>query len=290
VTLKPRPFLKWAGGKSRLISALARRIPETFGTFHEPFLGGGALFFHLAAAGRLTRACLSDINQPLVDTYRGVQRAVEEVIDRLREHARRHDRDHYYQVRDVESSPANLAARAARMIYLNRTCYNGLYRENQAGRFNVPMGRYSNPRICDEENLRAVSRVLAPCRIECRPYSEIGARARQGDLVYFDPPYQPASRTASFTSYDRNGFREEDQAELSRIFRDLAGKGVLVLLSNSDTPLIRRLYAGFPRDQVAVARAISCRADGRGPAGELIIRGMARGASPPRGMVSRPVE
>jgi DNA adenine methylase len=272
VTRKPRPFLKWAGGKSRLLSALARRVPEGFKTFHEPFLGGGALFFHLAGSGRLSRACLSDINHPLVDTYRGVQCAVDEVIERLGEHAERHDRDHYYQVRDADSSPEDLAARAARMIYLNRTCYNGLYRENRAGRFNVPMGRYSNPRICDEENLRAASRALAACLIECRPYSEILARAREGDLVYFDPPYHPVSRTASFTSYDRNGFSEDDQAELSRIFRVLAQRGVFVLLSNSDTPFIRRLYDGFPRDRVAVARAISCRADRRGPAGELIIR------------------
>ena len=134
MTRKLRPFLKWAGGKSRLLSALARRVPEGFKAFHEPFLGGGALFFHLAGSGRLTRACLSDINQPLVDTYRGVQRAVDEVIEQLGEYAERHDRDHYYQVRDADSSPGDLAARAARMIYLNRTCYNGLYRENRAGR------------------------------------------------------------------------------------------------------------------------------------------------------------
>ena len=275
MTRKPRPFLKWAGGKSRLLSALARRVPEGFKSFHEPFLGGGALFFHLAGSGRLKRACLSDINQPLVDTYRGVQRAVDEVIEQLGEHAERHDRDHYYQVRDADSAPGNLAARAARMIYLNRTCYNGLYRENRAGRFNVPMGRYSNPRICDEENLRAASRALAGCRIECGPYSEVVARAREGDLVYFDPPYHPVSRTASFTCYDRNGFSGDDQVELSRIFRVLAVRGVLVLLSNSDTQLIHRLYAGFPRDRVAVARAISCRADRRGRVGELIIRGTA---------------
>jgi DNA adenine methylase len=271
----PRPFLKWAGGKSRLLPALARRVPDSFRTFHEPFLGGGALFFHLAGSGQLTAARLSDINAPLVDTYRGVQRAVERVIEHLHEHARRHGRDHYYHVRDIGYRWTGLAARAARMIYLNRTCYNGLYRENRAGRFNVPMGRYENPRICDQENLRAASRALARCRIECHPYAGILDRARKGDFVYFDPPYHPVSKTASFTSYDRNGFTDDDQAELSRIFRILAGRGVFVLLSNSDTPLIRRLYAGFPLDRVAVSRAINCRADRRGRAGELIIRGAA---------------
>jgi DNA adenine methylase len=275
VTPKPRPFLKWAGGKARLLPALLRRVPERFGAFHEPFLGGGALFFALAGSGSLSRAYLSDVNRPLVETYQGVRRHVEQVIAHLSRHARQHEARHYYRVREEVPPATQLAARAARLIYLNRTCYNGLYRENRAGRFNVPMGRYANPRICDAGNLRSASAALRAAHIGCHHYSRVLDRGRKGDLVYFDPPYQPVSRTASFTGYDRNGFGEQDQVELSEVFRSLAERGVQVLLSNSDTPLIRRLYAGFPRDRVQVSRAINCRTDRRGRAAELIIRGPA---------------
>ncbi len=267
----PRPFLKWAGGKARLLPALERRLPPRFGTYHEPFLGGAALFFHLAGAGRIDGAILSDINQPLVDTYLGVQQATEEVIALLAEHARSHGRDHYYAVRDADPAGLTLAQRAARIIYLNRTCYNGLYRENQAGRFNVPMGRYKRPRICDASRLRAAAHALRAATLRCRPFTDVLARARPGDLVYLDPPYDPLSASASFTSYDRNGFGPRQQERLRDVFARLAAAGVHVILSNSDTPRIRRLYDDYPRDQVQVSRPISRRAAGRGAVGEVII-------------------
>lgn len=269
----PRPFLKWAGGKSRLLPDLSRRIPAEFGTYYEPFLGGGALFFHLVAHRGEQRAVLSDINSALVDTYRGVRDEVDHVVDCLREHAGRHGRDHYYEVRGQEMEGQALAPRAARVIYLNRTCYNGLYRQSRSGRFNVPMGSYRNPTICAEPLLRAASAALAPVELLCAPFHEVSGRPVAGDLVYMDPPYIPVSASASFTSYHREGFNEEDQRRLARVFKELAEARVHVLLSNSDTEMVHEIYAGLPRDEVKVARSINSKANGRGGVGELIFRG-----------------
>lgn len=269
----PRPFLKWAGGKSRLLPALSNRLPRGFGTYFEPFLGGGALFFHLVARRGPQAAVLSDINSDLVDTYLGVRDKVDHVVDCLREHADRHRRDHYYQIRDQEMDGKDLAPRAARLIYLNRTCYNGLYRQSRRGRFNVPMGRYLKPTICDEPLLRAASAALAPVELLCAPFHQVLRRAAGGDLVYMDPPYIPVSATASFTSYHRDGFKEEDQRRLARLFKELAAARVHVLLSNSDTEMVHEIYAGLPCDKVKVARAINSRAGRRGGVGELIFRG-----------------
>lgn len=268
----PRPFLKWAGGKSRLLPALVRRLPDTFGTYHEPFLGGGALFFHMASQGRITRAFLSDINSALIDAYVGVRDHIHDLIARLSEHARRHDHDYYYQIRDQAPADADIVERAARMIYLNRTCYNGLYRESRSGRFNVPIGRYRHPRICDEPLLRAASEALSPAEIHCAPFHQVVERAAPGDFVYLDPPYHPVSGAASFTSYHRSGFSEDQQRRLGLIFRRLADGGVDVLLSNSDTGLIQEIYGGLRRDQVQVPRSINSRGSGRGAVNELIIR------------------
>jgi len=269
----PRPFLKWAGGKSRLLPALSTRLPEEFGTYYEPFLGGGALFFHLVASRGTQAAVLSDINRDLVDTYRGVRDEVDHVVACLREHAERHGREHYYQVRGQTMEGEALAPRAARVIYLNRTCYNGLYRQSRSGRFNVPMGSYRNPTICDEPLLRAASAALAPVELLCAPFHQVARRPTAGDLVYMDPPYIPVSSTASFTSYHKEGFNEEDQRRLARIFKDLAEACVHVLLSNSDTEMVHEIYAGLPRDEVQVARSINSKANRRGGVGELIFRG-----------------
>ncbi|MCZ6651271.1 MAG: DNA adenine methylase [Acidobacteria bacterium] len=269
----PRPFLKWAGGKARLLPALSSRLPGEFGTYYEPFLGGGALFFHLVARRGPQAAVLSDINSDLVDTYLGVRDEVDHVVDCLREHADRHRRDYYYKMRGEEMEGQGLAPRAARIIYLNRTCYNGLYRQSRSGRFNVPMGRYRNPTICDEPLLRAASAALAAVELICAPFHKVARRAVAGDLVYMDPPYIPVSVTASFTSYHREGFNEEDQCQLARLFKELAAARVHVLLSNSDTEMVHEIYAGLPCDEVKVARSINSRASRRGGVGELIFRG-----------------
>ena len=198
------------------------------------------MFFELASLGRLGSAYLSDVNPALMDVYLAVRDCVDDVIRLLKQH--RHSETYYYKVRARNPEKMGLAARAARIIYLNKTCYNGLFRENKSGQFNVPFGRYKNPTICDEPNLRAVSQILQRTDIASRPFSAVLDIARPGDFVYFDPPYHPASSTASFTSYARNGFNERDQILLRDVFAELGQKGVRVMLSNSDTPFVREAY------------------------------------------------
>ncbi len=264
-----RPVLKWAGGKSQLLPELIKRAPYDFVAYHEPFVGGGALFFELARQGKLNRAYISDINQALIDVYVALRDDVEGVIALLRQH--RYERSYYYQIRALEPRNLSLAARAARVIYLNRTCFNGLYRENRAGRFNVPFGRYKNPTICDESNLRAASEALQSAHVSCRPFSSVLEYARPGDFVYFDPPYHPVSATSNFTSYDRDGFGEDDQVELRDILDELTRRDVLVMLSNSDTQFTRQLYRGYRVATVSASRAINSKADSRGKIAEVIV-------------------
>lgn len=265
-----RPVLKWVGGKRQLLPELLARLPQSFDAYHEPFVGGGALFYELTAQGRITGACLSDANPSLIDVYMGLRDYVDEVIALLRGHV--YERDHYYRVRATDPADLSLPERAARVIYLNKTCYNGLYRENRRGEFNVPFGRYRNPTICDEPNLRAASRALQGVDIGRRHYSTVLNYAQPGDFVYFDPPYHPLSATANFTTYDRRGFGPDDQRQLRDVFAALAERGVRALLSNSDTPFIRELYDGFAIDRVFVARAVNSRANGRGKVAEVIVQ------------------
>ena len=263
-------MLKWAGGKGRLLPELISRLPHSFQTYHEPFIGGGALFFALAGQGRVAAAMLSDANSSLIDVYLALRDHVEDVIDALQGYA--YEREHYYRARAIDPASLSLPERAARVIYLNKTCYNGLYRENRKGQFNVPFGRYKNPTICDEPNLRAAARVLQGVDIGRRHFSTVADTAQAGDFVYFDPPYHPLSATANFTAYDRQGFGPEDQRQLRDVFAALGERGVAAMLSNSDTPFIRELYAGFRIDQVMVARAVNSKANGRGKVAEVIVR------------------
>jgi len=264
--------LKWAGGKRQLLPELVSRIDRLggFGTYFEPFFGGGALFFELWGLGRIkSGAVLSDINRRLIDTYRAVAGDVEAVISLLRGHKDKHGKDYYYAVRAVE--PRRLDRKAARVIYLNRTCFNGLYRENSKGRFNVPMGRYRNPTICDQDVLRAASKALADVELLAVPFDEALARPKAGDLVYLDPPYVPLSASSSFTAYSKGGFTMDDQVRLAETFRDLDGRGVHVMLSNSRTDAVMEMYQGFNIDMVKASRAVSCKADHRKDVTELIV-------------------
>jgi DNA adenine methylase len=268
----PRPFLKWAGGKGQLLAELVKRVDAagSFGRYHEPFVGGAALFFELCATGKLKKkALLSDSNANLIEAYLGLRQSVEEVVALLETHALQHSQDHYYATRVIV--PKTLPERAARIIYLNRTCFNGLYRENSSGRFNVPMGRYDNPRICDAPNLRAVASALRKADIECRPFETVLDRAKPGDLVYFDPPYHPVSKTSSFTAYAKGGFGEEHQRHLAQVFRELAERGVKAILSNSMTDFVRDLYADFRIDAVDATRRVNSKADRRGKIPEALI-------------------
>ncbi len=271
---EPRPFLKWAGGKAQLLPALLQKVgglPE-FNGYHEPFLGGGALFFALSRKGVLEarRVYLSDSNASLIEAYEVVRDELERLIERLEVHRDRHDEAHYYRVR--AEVPGDPVARAARMIYLNKTCFNGLYRVNSKGLFNVPMGRYVRPSILDRSNLEAVSRALRGVELLAASFETTLDRAREGDFVYFDPPYHPLSETSSFTSYDRNGFGPADQERLADVVAGLSRRGVHVLLSNSATGFIESLYARFKLESVTAARTINSRGSSRGAVREVLVR------------------
>jgi DNA adenine methylase len=265
-----KPFLKWAGGKGQLIEQFRPLFPTTpSGRYFEPFVGSAAVFFALRPA----RAVLTDVNRELIDCYRAVQSDVERVIDALRLH--HYDEEHYYRVREVDPEGLAPPERAARTIFLNKTGYNGLYRVNKRGRFNVPFGRYTNPGFCQADaldNLRACARALRDVRLDVRDFAAVVRHARAGDFVYFDPPYVPASSTADFTSYVPGGFGWESQRRLADVLGDLSHRGVLVMLSNSDTPAVRELYRGFRIDTVLASRSINSRKDRRGKVGEVVVR------------------
>ncbi len=303
--LDPRPFLKWAGGKRQLLPVLRRYYPTAIGGYHEPFLGSGAVFFDLWAQRRLTgaRVTLSDENPDLVGCYLRVRDAAEAVIAALEELAEGHAAGgsaFYYDVRDRRFNPARAAWAtagalpdaygpdlAAILLYLNRTGYNGLFRLNRSGGYNVPAGRYARPRIVDPPRLRAASAALsAPnVAIECAPFEATAGRARPGDFVYFDPPYAPLGPTANFRHYTARGFSAADQERLHGLTLELAGRGVHVLLSNSSAESIERLYggrsavsAGLEMRRVPARRAINTRADRRGCVDELVVSNLTPAA------------
>ena len=266
------PIVKWAGGKTRLLDQLVARAPDRYRRYFEPFLGGAALFFRLAP--RLP--VLSDSNTDLINVYRCVANHVEAVIVRLEAHRAAHSDEYYYQMRERWNQPGGLSAdvnRAAAFIYLNKTCYNGLWRVNSRGKFNVPVGRYESPSILDAGGLRAASMLLCRAELRTASFDQAVAEVSAGDFVYFDPPYHPLSDTARFTSYTAESFGPEDQRQLAEVARRLMLRGATVLVSNSDTQFVRDLYRGFDIDVVNCPRAINSKAGKRGPQRELLIRG-----------------
>ncbi len=273
-----RPFLKWAGGKSQLLPELISRLPPSFQHYHEPFVGGGALFFSLWNSGRLTAgATLSDLNVELIDCYRAVRDHAEELIAALLAHKPyANDRDYFYAMRAWDRAPnfmdRPLVERAARTIFLNRTCYNGLYRLNNRRQFNAPFGYYKNPLIVDPEQLQEASRALQQVVLRVGDFSELLTHALPGDFIYFDPPYVPVSATASFTAYTPVGFTEAEQRRLAELFFQLRERGCYLMLSNSYTALARELYAGLPiHEPILARRKINCDGTKRGGVEELIV-------------------
>jgi DNA adenine methylase len=264
----PRPFLKWAGGKGRLIQQYEKFFPKDYKTYYEPFLGGGAIFFYLQPS----TADLTDINGELINTYCCVRDNVEELIELLQEHQRGHNQDYYYHVRaNIGGTPLQ---QAARLIYLNKTCFNGLYRVNSQGKFNVPLGRYKNPPICQADLLRSVSKALAGVNIQQGDFTQVLNYANSSDdFVYFDPPYYPVSETSYFTAYNHDCFTESQQIQLRDVFKKLAERGVKVMLSNSDCPFIRNLYADYNIHPISAARSINSNAKKRGKVSELLVIG-----------------
>jgi len=281
VTTAARPFVKWAGGKGQLLPELARRLPRYFRRYHEPFVGGAALFFNLYNQGRLRHgAVLSDYNPELVLCYQVVRDDAEALIAALKQHEQyRLDREYFLEIRSWDRQP-NFARRspverAARTIFLNRTCYNGLYRLNNKGQFNAPFGYYKNPLICDPENMRAASAALQGVELCVGDFGDLAERVEPDDFVYFDPPYVPLSATASFTHYTGQAFGPADQRRLAQLFDSLMERGVYVMLSNSYTPLSRELYAAHAvsTSVVYASRKINCDGRKRGQVEELIVCG-----------------
>ncbi|MEM9069770.1 MAG: DNA adenine methylase [Myxococcota bacterium] len=266
-----QPFLKWVGGKGRLLSQLTPLLPEGVERMRhlEPFMGGGALFF--ARAPR--RAILSDINPALVGTYLAVRDDLPSVVRHLRGLKKRHSKEEFYHVRErYNAGRMGDARRAATFIYLNKTCFNGLHRVNKKGKFNVPCGRYTNPRILDLEGLTAASEALQKTTIVCDGFDGLLRRARKGDFVYLDPPYAPVSATSSFTSYASDGFGAEEQRRLRDVYEALDDRGCKLMLSNSDVGFIRELYAKWRIDIVRAPRAINSNASRRGKVNEVVVR------------------
>ncbi|MEO7273721.1 MAG: Dam family site-specific DNA-(adenine-N6)-methyltransferase [Vicinamibacterales bacterium] len=308
-----RPILKWAGGKRQLLPALRPFYPASFDRFVEPFLGSGAVFLDCYNSGRLDgrEVRLSDNNADIIGCYRMVRDDVEGTIAALRELEAGHTNGgaaHFYAVRDERFNRDRLAIRdhhdpssrytpdlAAMLIYLNRTGYNGLFRLNSRGAFNVPAGRYTAPRICDQDNLRALSRALGRPGVSLTHagFSDALADLRPRDFVYLDPPYAPVSSTASFTAYTAGGFDSQAQERLQRAVIGLARSGVFVLLSNSYVPEVRELYArsadaraaGLAAHTVKARRAINSRASARGTVREYVVTNVRRSPSAAGGFV-----
>jgi len=266
------PFRKWNGGKRQLLEQLRPLLPSSFGDYHEPFLGMGALFYDVVSADPHRHHVLSDINPEIIGAYQAIRRDVDGVIAALRQH--RNDKEHYLAVRawKPEDLPPNEAA--ARFIFLGKCGFNGLYRVNQKGRFNVSFGDYANPTICDVENLRRVSRVLQRARLFCGAYDSYCGLPISGALAYFDPPYLPMSETASFTAYGADAWGEPEHRKLAAYCQRLDGLGVKWMLSNSDTPETHAIYGSFGWDIQRVSARRNINRDGgkRGPVSELVIR------------------
>lgn len=281
--MKARPVVKWAGGKSRLLDRLRELMPEgDFETYAEPFAGGAAMFFRLASdpERRFKKARLADKNRELVGLYRAIQNDVDKLIDRLGDLASTHlalsdDKrsEHYYAIRKRSTAGMNDVDRGARLVFLNKTCFNGLWRVNAAGEFNVPFGRYANPKILDEEALREARKALAFATIHHGDYHDVTKDLRKGDFAYFDPPYEPVSKTSNFTAYAKDRFGPEEQRKLAAELARLEKLGVRGMLSNAAVPTMERLYAshGFRIERVPAPRAINSDPKKRGHVDELVV-------------------
>ena len=256
-----KPFVKWVGGKRSIIDSLVERMPESYNRYHESFLGGGALFFEVQPEN----AFLSDINFHLVIAYQAVRDDLERLIELLTEHKEAHCKAHYLTCRAALSTEPDSTKIAAMFIYINKTCFNGLYRVNKAGKFNVPMGAYKNPAILDEDNLRGVSKLLQGVDILQRPFAQI--EPQEGDFFYLDPPYHK-----TYDQYSADKFADEQHTALATLCRQIDAAGAYFMLSNSDTDFIKQLYKGFTMEDVMASRNVSCKSDQRGRQNELLIR------------------
>lgn len=266
------PFVKWVGGKRQLLPAIQKNLPKDFKTYFEPFVGGGAVIFNLQPE----RAVINDSNEELVNVYRTVKNNVEALIEDLRKH--KNESDYFYEIRALDRAEGyqklSSVVRASRLLFLNKTCFNGLYRVNNSGEFNAPFGKYKNPNIVNEKTLRAVSEYLNNNDVEicCGDYDKSLKGMKKGDFVYFDPPYHPSSSSSNFTGYTKSGFGKHDQIRLKEVCDSLNAKGINFLLSNSATDFIKELYADYDISIVRATRSINSNASKRGKIDEVLVK------------------
>lgn len=267
------PVVKWVGGKRQLISEIDKYIPSHYSTYYEPFVGGGAILFHLQPK----KAVINDINEELINLYQVIKDNVDELIEDLKRH--KNEPDYFYKIRELDRDIEKYKSlspikRASRIHYLNKTCYNGLFRVNSQGQFNTPFGRYKNPNIVNEVTLRAVSRYFNRANIsfKCCDFEEAVKYARKGSFIYFDPPYDPVSDTSSFTGYDKGGFDKKEQKRLKELCDRLNNRGIKFLLSNSETKFILDLYKDYRIEIVQAKRSINSKGHKRGAVNEVLVR------------------
>ncbi len=269
------PVVKWVGGKRQLLDELKKYTPIKFNTYYEPFFGGGASLFDIQP----NMAVINDLNADLITTYKVIKNNVDELIEKLKAHEKNNNEEYFYQIRDLDRKTSTYDAldditKAARLIYLNKTCYNGLFRVNSSGQFNTPYGKYKNPNIVNEVVLRAVSKYFNDNNIQMLSgdFSDAVANAKKGDFVYLDPPYDPVSNTASFTGYNEGGFNKKEQERLKLVCDELNKKGVKFLLSNSNTEFINNLYKEYDIIIVKAKRSINSNGNKRGEVEEVLIK------------------
>ena len=267
-------FLKWAGGKLQLIEQFKNLFPHNFRNYYEPFIGSGAVFFYVKSKLKPNKVILSDTNEELINCFCVVRDKPSELVELLLNHRKKHSKEYYYSVRSMESSTLDSLDRAARLIYLNKTCFNGLYRVNSKGQFNVPFGDYENPSIFDKNVLFQASQLLQGVHLQVMTFEKVLDFAGKDDFVYFDPPYIPLSKTSSFTRYSKSDFSMMEQKRLSEVFRILDSRGCFVMLSNSDHALTRELYRHYEKNTVIVRakRMINSVGSRRGAINEVVVR------------------
>lgn len=266
-----RPFIKWVGGKSKIVDLISGRLPDSINIYYEPFVGGGYVLFHLAQKNRFKNAIISDTNPELINAYRVIQTNVHDLIRELNNGSYKYDKDTFINFRSLDVDSLSPVEKAARFIYLNKTCFNGLYRVNKSGGFNTPFGKFTNPKICDSDNLLAVHHYLKKVHILQTDFKDACADVEKGDAVYFDPPYIPLSVTSNFTSYTSDGFNLDDHRRLAKFFKECVKRKVRTVLSNSSSKLSYQLYADYDIDTITGSRCIGGPASYRKSVKEIIV-------------------